>query len=301
MIMMFEGFQTYSVAASDYFIDEPEKDNRECGENEDACCFGVDYLVVIDGATGLNSIHLTNEPTDTGWMSKRLAMLIGEKFSMDVKKTTKALLTECAMTICAELDEFGYESKKNSYPSACISIVRAYGDKIQCYVLGDVPILLHCADGSFMILTDDAVPKRDAKIIEWIIKKSKEEGITVREATKRAKDMLLKNRLEMNMPNGYWIFEPTGAGIEHGIIKEFDRNDITEIALMSDGFYEIYELFGIEPLDVRLFDELRMGKAPVLSRLLRSIQAGDMGCDHYPRLKPADDSTVLYAQVTRAE
>lgn len=265
--------------------------------NEDAFAFGDNFAVVIDGATGLNKIHLSAGTTDAGWMARHLATLLKERLH-NTWDPIETILKDCAAAIQSELDHMGYDSYRQSYPSACVSVLRVNAHALECFYLGDCPILLlPASDRSIKILWDNAVPERDKKVVEWICRESARRGISVSAASRYAADRLRKNRQEMNTPDSYWIFEPTGAGIPH--IKRFtcSPKEYSAAILMSDGFFDSINLFQIAACSPDLFASFGAGSAEEIYRKMRQIQMNDEEFDQFPRLKKADDATAIYVEI----
>jgi hypothetical protein len=294
---MFEEVYALSVASDDALDAGSPSMVQPRGKNEDALCFGKDFLVVIDGAAGLSGIHRMDAVSDVGWMSRRLSELAAAELGSGGSEPTAAILLRCARTIRREMDAAGYPPDGGEYPSACISVVRLIGERLECCALGDVTTLLLQRDGRLVTFMDTTVPKRDAKVVAWAAETAERRGITIAEAMTLASDRLLRNRNERNTAQGYWIFDPTGVGIEHMLTACFPADSITDVALMSDGFFDAYDLFATEALDNRLFHALRTGGAFAIAQKLRAAERADPTLDRYPRLKQSDDATVLYARV----
>lgn len=284
--MTLENVQVFSEAAGD------------C--NEDAFVVKPAFAVVIDGATGLNKVHLSPALTDAAWMARRLAELL-EEHLQNTGKSVEEILTICARVLKDELDSMGYNAYPRSYPSACVSIVRVNGARLECFFLGDCPILLRArGDDSIKLLYDDSVPARDEKVVEWICKESSKRGISVAEASKYALDLLKKNRYEMNTLGAYWIFEPTGAGIPHMNHFICAAKEYSSAAIMSDGFFDAVHLYRIVNSFPDLFSQLKAGSAEKICQKIRKLQMDDDALNRYPRLKASDDATAVYAEIMDA-
>lgn len=265
--------------------------------NEDAFIVTSTFAVVIDGATGLNKVHLSSDLTDTSWMVHRLAGLL-EEHLQNMSRSVEEILAICTCVLKDELDSMGYNAYQQSYPSACVSIVRINGDQMECFYLGDCPILL-CSEGDdpIKLLYDDSVPARDGKVVEWICKESAKRGVSVAEACKYAVDLLKKNRYEMNTPSAYWVFEPTGVGIPHMNHFICAAEKYSSAVLMSDGFFDAIDLYQIVKSFPDLVSELKVGCAKKICKKMRQLQMDDDTFTQYPRLKIADDATAVYVEI----
>jgi hypothetical protein len=169
---MFNRIQVFSIAADDFLDTVPMTTDYTHMQNEDAFCYGQNYLAVIDGATGLNRLNLTPGPTDAGWMAARLSKLLDEYLSIDMVNSTSDILKRCAVQIHAELDEMGYGSLDNAYPSASVSVVRILNGSLDSFVLGDVSVILRHKDGFLINIIDTSLPERDNKVIARIVEKA---------------------------------------------------------------------------------------------------------------------------------
>lgn len=266
--------------------------------NEDAVVCGEDYLVVIDAATGLEPFHFTEEATDARWFAKSLAELLD--FELQKEKSATVSLTDilknAAAKLQGKLDAFGYAECREGYPSACVSILRMVGERLEYLVLGDCPILLEGPEG-VKLLYDDSVTKRDNEVVEWIKEQHRVRGISFSEARKEARGLLRKNRREMNRPDSYWIFEPTGRGVAHAMKGSMDAAGIQGAALLSDGFYEAYEVFGIAASVDRFYAMIKEQEPVRLLEWLRREQENGMESERACRLKERDDASLIWARV----
>lgn len=262
--------------------------------NEDAFVYSDTYFVVIDGATGLNGIHLTPGPTDAAWLAGRLAQLLKEKLP-DTDAPVPGILKSAAAILKRELDALGYDRYEKAYPSACVSVARVREDLLECFTLGDAPVFVFMNDQTVCCLHDDSVARRDARVIDEMIKIHQCTGCTVAEALVQVQDHLKKNRQEMNRHGAYYIFEPTGQGIDHMQAKTFLLSDILSAALMTDGFYAVLSTYGLVKDQRGFMRALNEGQAEKLLNELKTRSFQDPGLNRYPRFKIMDDATILFA------
>lgn len=267
--------------------------------NEDALTYGADFGIVIDGATGLNGIHLTSGESDAAWMSSRLAGLLSQELA-ESSAGTADVVRHCAARIRDELVGFGYDADDpDAFPSACVSIVRLLDDALECYVLGDSPLYVQMKDrdGGYVELYDRSVPNRDGAIVARMKELSRTENCSVREALAFVGDSLRKNRSERNTEGAYWVFDPTGTGADRALVERFKLDEVKSVTLMTDGYYDVFDTFGI----VGSVDELLAAEEPkdVDALLARMVEAAgsDPDFSRYPRFKQMDDATVLRLRV----
>lgn len=263
--------------------------------NEDRIYSSENLLVVIDGATGLNGIHLTESDTDAAWLSQRLCSLLSE-WLPDTGSTVPEILKRAAAQIKSELDKMGYDRYDNSYPSAGVAIARLNKNTLECFSLGDVPVIITQKDNNLRYICDGALSARDDKVIEEMKKIHEKTGCTVAQARQQVNDILLKNRLEMNQEGAYYCFEPTGAGIDFITHEDIPIEDVSHIALMSDGFYAAVSCFKIINSRKELMRQLAYGKADSILNSLKSMAYEDNDLNRFPRFKIMDDASVIVAK-----
>lgn len=264
--------------------------------NEDSILSSNDFLAVIDGATGLNGIHLTPEGTDAAWLSKRLCELLKDGLSnldVAIPKTLKSV----AVTIKTELDNYGYSRFENSYPSAGVAIVRQKNENLECFTLGDTPILLLYKDNSVKCFCDDSLVKLDDTVIERMVDIRNKIGCTILEARKQVNDILLENRMKMNHKGGYYIFEPSGAGIDFIKSLSVSIADIEAVALMTDGYYAALSCFDIITDPRKLMQSLLARNSHDLLDQIKELAYEDNELNRYPRFKVMDDASVIVAKL----
>lgn len=192
--------------------------------NEDAILFSKKYVAVVDGATGLENIHLTDAESDAAWMSHRLCELL-KKNLPNTRVTLKSILRKAAYTIKLELDALGYKSHSTSYPSASVAIIRQKGNFLECLTLGDTSIILS-TNGQIRHIYDETVALQDKIVIDRMVDIHTQTRCNVCEARQEVDNQLLKNRHQMNKRGAYYIFEPTGKGIGHSKIYLLPRASV---------------------------------------------------------------------------
>lgn len=269
--------------------------------NEDAFICSDVFFVVVDGATGLNNIKLTSSETDAAWLANSLCELLKRDLINTDESITKILHKE-AFVIKKELDYIGYNQVKysNYYPSACVSIVRINKQNLECYTLGDSPILILKKDGKVICLRDNSVDKMDKKVLSQMVNLRQRTGCSISYArqNRNINDMLMNNRLKMNQKGAYYIFEPTGQGINQ--IKKIilPLSEILAFALMTDGFYSVLSTYNIVKTNKELMIQLLNGNANNLYNTIKTLSFEDTTFNKYPRFKPIDDATIIVAKNT---
>ena len=267
--------------------------------NEDSFFYSDNFFVVIDGATGLNEKKLTSSKTDAAWLAQRLKKLL-KKDLANLNCSVVDILKKEAQIIKSELDNMGYNMFTSSefYPSACVSIVRINKNNLECYSLGDSPIFIIKRNNDLITLYDNSVELMDNRVLSQMINLHKKTGCSIYCARNNAviNDMLINNRSKMNQNNSYYIFEPTGIGIDHIKKTIVPLTDISAFALMTDGFYSVLSTYKIVQGNRELMYQLINGKALNLFYQLKELAYADTTFNKYPRLKMIDDATVIVAK-----
>lgn len=264
--------------------------------NEDAFFSNENTIVVIDGASSLGGVHLTDAPTDACWLAKTTATLLSEKMA-DGNRPIPLILEETAEELRRSLYACGYGENAENFPSCSLMAARLDEEQLELFSLGDCTALVRFHDGRpLLCFHDDAVTKLDNSVLEKAGIMAKESDRSIAATLPKLQNMLMENRKKRNQQNGYWIFDPSGAGIAHGKRIVIPRKDVHSLALMSDGFYEITQL-DAAPTHPQLISLLETTPAEELVRSLFSALEADPLFDRYPRFKLKDDATVVYARV----
>lgn len=264
--------------------------------NEDAILVSREYMVVVDGATGLEKIHLTNAESDAAWMSHRLCELL-EEYLPNTHVSLVNILGKAARAIKRELDGFGYTAHPRAYPSASVAIARQRGKLLECLTLGDAPIFLTLSR-QVKVIYDNSVALRDKVVIDKMIDIHNQTGCDVSEARQKVSEQLLENRRQMNKPGAYYIFEPTGRGIKHSKTCVFRRADVQFISLMTDGFSAAQSCYRLVNSREELMIQLIHGEADKLLESLEKESYSDPQFNRFPRFKLMDDASVIVARNT---
>ncbi len=270
---------------------------RAGGEfNEDAIYYHENLLIVMDAATSLNKLHLTPEGSDGCWLSKYAVAMLAKRLE-NAETTISDALHEVARELKQQLDEFGYWKNSDSYPSASIMIVRSVDDSVELFSVGDCTAIVEFAnERQEMLIHDDAVTMLDNTVIASLIEMQQQNGKPIAELLPQVKEMLVANRNKRNTEDGYWAFDPTGAAIEHGTLHIFPKNEISAVALMSDGFYCISSLKELSD-PAQLMYALKQYHADMLIDEIFEKLAADSLFNQYPRFKLKDDASVIYAEL----
>lgn len=262
---------------------------------EDALYADEHCAFVLDGATGVSGEKVTDAPTDACWFVRRhRARLIG---ALGEKGEIADAVAACAEAVAEEYLHFAGAEKVADKPSAVLSVVRERDGFLEYYSLGDTVIILRMKDGEVMHILDERLVRLDNENFERMKKIAAEKGKTVRAAFADIVPYILENRRKMNTPQGYCALAHTTDGLDTALMGKIPLAKIRDLLVFSDGFAEIYDLFGLYPTPAALIAEIaENGIMPAMKRL-HAAQEADPDGEKFVRNKLRDDISVIYAEI----
>ncbi|MFY9297460.1 MAG: protein phosphatase 2C domain-containing protein, partial [Limnochordia bacterium] len=236
-------------------------------------------------------------PSDARWFAQRLGALLQVRLR-DVSLDIAEVLHQVTAELSAEYTRYLSNAKPDplAAPSASLSIFRLRGEVIELFQLGDCLSIVTEINGRIETFLDDAVSKLDNAVIQHVLDVSRRKNISFSEALVYGQDMLIQNRNKRNTPDGYWVLDLSGVGIQHAVTRRFPTDEIHSLAVMSDGFAEIVSLY-------KLYDHQSLMKRMEECSLeslcdeLFKVQAQDLTMEKYPRLKFRDDASAAWCRV----
>ena len=266
--------------------------------NEDSIGYSSNFIFVIDGASSLQKEKITTKNSDAEYFSHHLCNGLMENLG-DTSRDIKTIILSILENIKKDYDK----QKENSLastiipPSASVSIFRINQNQLEYFGLGDCTAVIKKNSQEVIVLHDDTVAKLDNIVIQQMIKISSEHNISIREARKWVDELLINNRLKMNTPEGYWTVDLSGVGVMfHATTCLFPACDIYNIAVMSDGFADIVNSYGIYGNFEELNNAVETKELNHIVRSLFDLQDSDYDFSKYPRLKFRDDTSIVWAK-----
>jgi serine/threonine protein phosphatase PrpC len=255
---------------------------------------------VLDGATGLTRERVLPGPSDASWFVDEIGTALGEA----VRKggATRALLDRATAHAAERFRAAALRPEASPEHMPCASLVMARlldGDRLELVNLGDCGALVRRAGergavtfGTSRLRDLDAVSERE--MAGYLAA-----GLSQAEAFERLRPTLLRHRATMNRPDGYWILDLTGRGLDHLERTEVAAGEGDLVLLVSDGFSRLVDTYHrYDPAG--LLD--RVSEAEGVPRLLaelRAIERADPDCRTHLRIKPSDDATAMLLRVER--
>lgn len=264
------------------------------GKNEDSCYICDKFGFVIDGATGLTDINITNYQTDAQWFSFVFRDYLINALQDDTK-TISQIVKRGIVEVDKLYNSFGGIKDGDLKPSAAIAIFRIKGEYIEYFVLGDCSILLN--GKNIQIITTKELELFDKQNIILMQELANKNNINVVDAKPLIIDALKNLRKKMNTRQGYWILADDVKAVDFANTGTIKKTDIKQIVVVSDGFSQIYDMFKIYTVE-QLMEELYFGKnIEEIYQILYFEQEKDCFCNNFPRFKLRDDATLIEMQL----
>ena len=254
--------------------------------NEDGVIINDNFYVVMDGATGL--YKQTFRPSDACYFVKEF-----KKRFVNCNDFEKELSNLSKILYSIFIKKYIRKSLKRSHiPSIGLSfvVIDEVNNKAFLYTLGDPVVFVKYKDGSYLYFKEDNLTLLDKYAIDNMINISRKEGISIKEAKKKVSNLIVENRNKLNKDNGYNVFSLYKDGYNFKLSKkEINLDNVSYIALASDGFIQAYDTFKIYDNILDLFDN------DLLQTYLKMkyLAYKDKDLNIYPRFKLIDDTTAI--------
>ena len=267
--------------------------------NEDVAYISKRYAFVLDGATGLSKKNITGVGTDAYWYSHAMSNYLKSNL-LDYSKNLRKIICEGIQSLSSDYERLlkAQEISPIDMPSAVGCLTRVNNQKLEYLVYGDSPLLIKYKNDKVEEVYDEKLMRLDNYVLEKCKLYAQEKEITFREALPSFIDIIKRNRLKMNTPEGYYNLSfYADAAYEGGLYGEINLKDIDSICIMSDGFADCYTLMGIVATASDFMESLPTeGPEQLYKKLLRA-QYEDSALDNFPRFKLSDDASCVYADL----
>jgi hypothetical protein len=178
-------------------------------------------------------------------------------------------------------------------PSAAIAVARIADDGLEMTVLGDCRVLFRDRAGAVDIFADRRIEPFEQRTLEHLDALSRQRpGIDETAIRAELFPMIRENRCAMNRDGGYWIFGLDSAAADHCHQRVIDRADCEAVALASDGFMRLCELFDDHDPSALLTisNDAQLGEHMAA---LREREAAADSMIRFPRVKRHDDASFI--------
>lgn len=273
------------------------KQGAKIKPNEDKITIIDGAAWVLDGATGITGKRITEKETDALWYVEKINnyLIHNINSSKSLKDIMKFAIREVKESYTT------YEGYKNldevDYPCAAIALVRFNNKELEYYVMGDCTLIYKEKDKKAVEIVDKRIIELEERILNSMVKVSKEKEVSILEARKYCDNEVLDVRKMKNRSNGYWILELNEESIDNGLYGKIAISKEVSITLTSDGFSQYYDTFNLAEGYSEFIDIVKETNIDDLYNNLYLSQENDSKCNNYPRLKKRDDSSIIYFEV----
>lgn len=273
------------------------KQGAKIKPNEDKINIIDGVAWVLDGATGITGKRITEKETDALWYVEKINNYLIKNInsSKSLKDIMKSAIREVKESYIT------YDGYKNldevDYPCAAIALVRFNNKELEYYVMGDCTLIYKEKDEKAVEIVDKRIIELEERILNSMVKVSKEKEVSILEARKYCDNEVLDVRKMKNKSNGYWILELNEEAIDNGLYGKIAISKEVSISLTSDGFSQYYDTFSLAEGYSEFIDIVKETNIDDLYNNLYLSQEYDSECNNYPRLKKRDDSSIVYFEV----
>ncbi len=251
--------------------------------NEDRFLIQKDFIMVMDGATSLIKSNL--RPTSGSYLVNKVKNDL-PKLKGDIETRLNIIAKDVYKTL-----ELNNEMNSRILPSAGLSWVEFYQNEVVIHTIGDCEACVVTKDNKVIRIVISDLIELDNMAINELIEVSHKENISIKEARSKINDTLIKNRLLMNKENGYSIFAPSSSPNFKYSTNIFNKKEIKEIYLYSDGFADAFTTYKLYTSPEELFTKSVNIKNIVKEIVEKSKE--DKSYNKYPRFKLIDDITIV--------
>ncbi len=241
-------------------------------KNHDAICVGECSIAVVDGATplGTSTANLNLEVL-------RLSTAVSEMLTRsDIEDPFRRFL-DVAETL---------ESPDGN--SAVAAAVWLSSNNLICGAIGDCIVAIHHFNDSFTLLLDPILETLDNKVVDAMYPS---DGIF---NLAYVNELLRKNRMKANAPDGYGAFGVPGLTSSHIKTSKVPLSEIKTVLICSDGFWRSIEPYGIfKNVNELLIFLGHGGDLNEIVTKIRSIEKQDPVAKSFRRISPADDISAV--------
>lgn len=209
---------------------------------------GSHLMAVVDGATPLRS----EWPQNVGEFASTVVECLKDSCYDEAIEMAEAW----RLAIRCVRQKFG---DIQPYLSAGVALARVRRGVVELSVVGDCGIVIKVASGEVIQVHDIKLSEMDAA--------AKSTGTAATIAAS-----LLRNRMRMNSPSGYWIFSTDDKVADHIRVVRLKIQDVRDLLLYSDGLYRLVEPYGFFDSPEELLDGAARDGVEHLLKILRNLE-----------------------------
>ncbi|WP_316521965.1 protein phosphatase 2C domain-containing protein [Kitasatospora brasiliensis] len=257
-------------------------------DSEDFAVASPEALVLLDGASSPAGLE-SGCRHGTAWYVRRLGVHLLARLTDRADRSIAECLAD-AIVETAALHGGRCDLAHPNTPAAMVVAARRHGEALEYLVLGDSLLVLEFKDGPPKVIGDNQrfPGGEDLRRQVWE---------TVPGSAERAAlhlEYALAVRAARNRGNGPWIAAASPRAAEHAETGFVPLDRLYALAALTDGASRFTERFGLGSWGdvLRLLAE--SGPAELIAQV-RAAERSDMCCERWPRGKPHDDASAVYA------
>jgi len=263
--------------------------------NEDAFGHDANAAVVIDGATPLGD-GLMPGPSDAAWIAQFGArrLMAHLRDGNGARKALRAALADTQKSF----EALRHHPPEEMWQTPCASMMLAVPGEgsVEFLWFGDCAALVKQGDTAVTVV-GESFDKRAAEASR-AGQLGKEKNLSPASGLSRPEFIgnLRASRNRINSGN-YWLFSPDAKAASHVSRRTVKIAPGSILLLASDGFLALATDYGAYSADSLMTAAMDKGLQS-LGEELRTIEAGDVGGDRFPRFKKSDDATALLLKLS---
>lgn len=248
---------------------------------------------VLDGATGITPERYTDAPSDGYWYVHRVDAYLREH----ARDPSLSLADHVANAVRDARARFEEVTPADSVdpaaePSATGALVRWTGEALEYFVLCDSSLAVDRGDDGIELTTDRRIEAMEERALDRM-REARREGADFDEAREAVTPLLRENRRRKNAPGTYWALSFDPDACYEALTGRYDVEPGTHVYLFTDGFGRLVETYDVHDDWGAAVDALDRRGVEAAVDELRAVEEADPAAERYPRLKAADDATVV--------
>lgn len=261
--------------------------------NEDLGVARPTIAWVLDGATGVGETRHTPGQTDAEWYVERLSAALLDRVHRTDDSLT-AVVRDAITEVRARFESVAGNANVDpaSEPSAAGAVVRAAGSTLEYLVLCDCSLVVHRNGQLIDHVTDTRIESLETRSLS-AFERHRANGLDSQAAREAVVPTLREHRRQKNTPGNYWVLSTDPDAVDHALTGTVAVEAGDEICLFTDGLARLvdtYDHFADWSGVVAALDDT--GPESLFERL-RDIERADLDARIHPRLKWADDATLV--------
>ncbi|AXI78514.1 protein phosphatase 2C domain-containing protein [Peterkaempfera bronchialis] len=267
---------------------EPQQPGRQ---SEDFAAATPEALVLLDGSSSPAGLE-SGCRHGTAWYVRRLGVHLLARLTDRADRTAAQCLAD-AIAETAALHGARCDLSHPNTPAAMVVAARQRGAALEYAVLGDSLLVLDREDGEPRVVGDNQpFPAGEALRRQvWATAPGSPERAALH------MQYALAVRAVRNSGRGPWVAAALPRAAEHAETGTVPLTGLRGVAALSDGASRYVQRYGLGTWAEAMALLADSGPAELLARV-RAVESSDPQCQRWPRGKPHDDATALYARPT---